>query len=149
MHTVASICAYCGVGCGIGLCVENGRVVGVEPQAQHPLSQGQLCAKGWSNAYALAPAGRILEPMVREHGQLRPATWDEALQRVAEAFGAALELGGPQAVGVISCARASNEDNYAAQKFARAVLGSNNIAEYLQLQQACGAYAVPQAYRHC
>ena len=127
MHTVPSICAYCGVGCGVGLRVENGRVVGVEPQAGHPVSQGQLCAKGWSNAYAVDPVGRITTPLVREHGELRPASWDEALERVAEAMRNALEIHGPQGVGVISCARASNEDNYAAQKFARAVLGTHNI----------------------
>jgi len=94
MHTVPSICAYCGVGCGVGLRVENGRVVGVEPQAGHPVSQGQLCAKGWSNAYAVDPVGRITTPLVREHGELRPASWDEALARVAAGFAEALAAGG-------------------------------------------------------
>ena len=127
MRVIPSICTFCGVGCGLGLRVEDGQVIGVEPQPGHPVSQGQLCAKGWATSYAIAPAERITQPLIKEHGRFRPASWDEALARVAEAFQTALDEGGPSAVGVISCARATNEDNYAAQKFARAVLGSNNI----------------------
>ena len=127
MRVIPSICTFCGVGCGIGLRIENSQVVGVEPQPGHPVSQGQLCAKGWATSYAIAPAERISQPLIKEHGRFRPASWDEALARVAEAFRTALDEGGPSAVGLISCARASNEDNYAAQKFARAVLQSNNI----------------------
>ncbi len=127
MHVIPSICTFCGVGCGIGLRIENDQVVGVEPQPGHPVSQGQLCAKGWATSYAIAPTERISQPLIKEHGRFRPASWEEALTRVAEAFRTALDEGGPGAVGLISCARASNEDNYAAQKFARAVLKSNNI----------------------
>ena len=132
MPVVPSICTFCGVGCGLGLRVEEGRVIGVEPQPGHPVSEGQLCAKGWASSFAVEPAGRlreplVREPLVREHGRLRPASWDEALARTAEAFQLALEELGPAGVGVISCAHASNEDNYAAQKFARAVLGTHNI----------------------
>jgi len=127
MRVVPSICTFCGVGCGIGLRVEAGRVVGVEPQPGHPVSLGQLCSKGWSTSFAIDTAGRLTRPLIREAAGLRPASWDEALQRVAGAFRDALAEGGPGAVGVISCARATNEDNYAAQKFARAVLGSNNV----------------------
>ena len=127
MRVIPSICTFCGVGCGIGLRVEEGRVIGVEPQPGHPVSQGQLCSKGWSGSFAIDPGNRLTTPLIKEHGQFRRASWDEALQRVADEFRAALDALGPQGVGVISCARASNEDNYAAQKFARAVLGSHNI----------------------
>jgi formate dehydrogenase (coenzyme F420) alpha subunit len=127
MRVIPSVCTFCGVGCGIGLRVQDGRVIGVEPQPGHPVSQGQLCAKGWATSFAIDPAKRLTEPLIKEHGHFRCASWDEALARVAEAFRTALEEAGPQGVGVISCARASNEDNYAAQKFARAVLGTHNI----------------------
>jgi formate dehydrogenase major subunit len=69
---------------------------------------------------------RLTEPMVRENGSLRVATWDEALRRVADGFAAARDRG-PHAFGVFSCSKASNEMNFAAQKFARQVMGSNNI----------------------
>ncbi|MEX6503695.1 formate dehydrogenase subunit alpha [Pseudomonas zhanjiangensis] len=127
MRVTPSICTFCGVGCGIGLRVEEGWVIGVEPQPGHPVSQGQLCAKGWSSSFAVDPGNRLTTPLIKEHGRFRPASWDEALQRVADEFGAALQALGPQGVGVISCARATNEDNYAAQKFARAVLGTHNV----------------------
>lgn len=69
---------------------------------------------------------RLTEPMIRENGTLRVATWEEALDRVAEGFAAA-RARGPQAFGIFSCSKASNEMNFAAQKFARQVLGTNNI----------------------
>ncbi|HYQ38800.1 MAG TPA: formate dehydrogenase subunit alpha [Pseudomonas sp.] len=127
MRVVPSICTFCGVGCGMGLRVEGNRVVGVEPQPGHPVSQGQLCSKGWSTSFAIDTANRLTRPLIREAGGFRPVSWDEALTRVAAGFREALAEGGPAAVGVISCARATNEDNYAAQKFARAVLGTHNI----------------------
>jgi len=73
------------------------------------------------------PLPRLTEPLVRENGKLRPATWEEALDRAAKGFSAAVEKGGSNAVGVFSCSKASNEVNYAAQKFIRGALGSNNI----------------------
>ena len=69
---------------------------------------------------------RLTEPLVRENEQLRPATWDEALARAAQGFQAA-RARGPQAFGLFSCSKASNEANFMAQKFARVVMGSNNI----------------------
>jgi len=70
---------------------------------------------------------RLTQPQVREHGVLRPASWDEALDRAALAFQETLQRHGPQAIGLFSCSKASNEVNFLAQKFARAVLGTNNI----------------------
>ena len=69
---------------------------------------------------------RLTEPMVREDGALRVATWDEALYRVVAGFAKARERG-PEAFGIFSCSKASNEMNFAAQKFARQVMGTNNI----------------------
>lgn len=70
---------------------------------------------------------RLTTPMVRNHGQLRPATWDEALDRAAKGFRSSVEKHGPQAFGMFSCSKATNELNYLSQKFARVVMGSNNI----------------------
>src|SRR5690606_31657531 len=70
---------------------------------------------------------RLTTPLVRENGVLREATWDEALDRAAEGFRAAVEANGAQAFGLFSCSKATNEVNYLAQKFARQVIGSNNI----------------------
>ena len=69
---------------------------------------------------------RLTEPLVRDGGELRPASWDEALDRAASGFARARALG-PSAFGMFSCSKATNEMNYVAQKFARAAMGSNNV----------------------
>jgi predicted molibdopterin-dependent oxidoreductase YjgC len=70
---------------------------------------------------------RLTQPMVREDGKLRPASWEEALDRAASGFRAAVERKGPDTFGLFSCSKASNEVNYLAQKFARQVIGTNNV----------------------
>jgi len=122
-----TICPYCGVGCGIGLRVEQGKITGVEPLANHPISQGKLCTKGWSTAYAVDPLDRITTPLIKENGKFHPASWDEAYRTITEAFSNAIAEKGPDSIGIIACARATNEDCYAAQKFTRAALGTNNV----------------------
>jgi len=69
---------------------------------------------------------RLTQPLVREGGVLRPGTWDEALDRAAAGFAAARAIG-PNAFGMFSCSKTTNEMNYIAQKFARSVMGSNNV----------------------
>ena len=70
---------------------------------------------------------RLTEPLVRDRGELRPATWEEALDRAAAGFRRNVEAHGPDAFGMFSCSRATNEMNYMAQKFVRQVIGTNNI----------------------
>ena len=70
---------------------------------------------------------RITEPLVRENGVLRRASWEEALDRAAAGFRASIAAHGPRSVGMFSCSKATNEVNYAAQKFMRCAVGSNNI----------------------
>ena len=69
---------------------------------------------------------RLTRPLVREHGKLRPASWEEALDRAASGIRASVERHGPSTFGVFSCSKATNEVNYIAQKLVRAA-GSNNI----------------------
>jgi formate dehydrogenase (hydrogenase) len=70
---------------------------------------------------------RLTEPLVRDDGVLRPASWDEALDRAATGFRAAVDRGGPDAFGMFSCSKATNEVNFLAQKFTRVAIGTNNI----------------------
>jgi len=70
---------------------------------------------------------RLTAPLVRENGSHRPATWDEAMDRVAAAFRKSIEKNDPRNFGMFSCSKTTNELNYAAQKFVRSVMGSNNI----------------------
>lgn len=70
---------------------------------------------------------RLTQPLVRENGSHRSATWDEALDRVAQAFQRTIDKHDPNAFGMFSCSKTTNELNYVTQKFVRAVIGSNNI----------------------
>lgn len=70
---------------------------------------------------------RITQPLVRENGALRPASWDEALDRATAGLKRVISEHGPQAVGLFSCSKSTNEMNFAAQKFIRVAVGSNNI----------------------
>lgn len=125
---INTICPFCGVGCGINLNVDNnGKLLGVEPQQNHPISQGKLCDKGWSTAYAISSSKRLTQPLKRVNKTFYPISWEEALTTIGDELQGIIEQWGAQAVGVISSARATNEDNFAAQKFARAVLKTNNI----------------------
>jgi predicted molibdopterin-dependent oxidoreductase YjgC len=70
---------------------------------------------------------RLTHPMARKDGELRRVTWDEALDRAAQGFREAVDRKGPSTFGVFSCSKATNEVNFMAQKFARSVIGSNNV----------------------
>lgn len=74
-------------------------------------------------------SGRLTQPLVRDgkRGNLRPASWDEALDRAAAGIAGVVERQGPRAFGLFSCSKSTNEVNYVAGKLARAVLGSNNV----------------------
>jgi formate dehydrogenase major subunit len=77
----------------------------------------------------MSKAMRLTQPLVRDArgADLRPATWDEALKRAAAGLAAVREAHGGRAFGLFSCSKSTNEMNFAAQKFARVVMGSNNI----------------------
>jgi predicted molibdopterin-dependent oxidoreductase YjgC len=70
---------------------------------------------------------RLTEPLVRDNGELRTASWDEALDRAASGFQAAVDSNGPDTFGMFSCSKATNEVNFLAQKFVRVAIGTNNI----------------------
>jgi formate dehydrogenase major subunit len=70
---------------------------------------------------------RLTSPLVRDNGVLRPATWDEAFDRAVSGLRSGVERHGPTSFGLFSCSKSTNEMNFTAQKFARVVIGSNNI----------------------
>ena len=76
---------------------------------------------------AIPSKARLTTPLIRENGGHREASWDEALDRVAQAFRRSIEKQDPRAFGMFSCSKTTNELNYITQKFVRSVIGSNNI----------------------
>lgn len=75
----------------------------------------------------MARLPRLTTPMVRDHGALRPASWDEALDRAAEGLRRVAATSGPQSIGMFACSKATNETNYVAQKFVRTAIGTNHV----------------------
>jgi formate dehydrogenase major subunit len=120
-------CPYCGVGCEMNVGTRDGHIVQVKPVLDAPVSKGHLCVKG-RYAFDFAHAtDRMVEPMIREGDEWRKVSWSEAIECVATNFRRILEETGPDSLGVLGSARGTNEENYLAQKFARVVLGTNNV----------------------
>ena len=124
---ILTTCIYCGCGCGINFEVMNGEIVNVLPARDHPVGQGSLCIKGWNAHSFVYHEDRLKTPLIREGGDLREATWDEALDLVAQKLGAIKAEHGPDAIGVLTSAKCTNEENYLLQKLTRAVIGTHNI----------------------
>ena len=124
---IPSVCSYCGTGCGVLFQVVDGRIVATWPIKSHPVNQGKLCIKGWNLHEHINSFMRLKAPMVKENGRFVKTTWEEALRIVARRFAAIKERHGPDSIGVLVSAKISNEENYLAQKFARAVIGTNNV----------------------
>jgi len=126
MKVVPTICPYCGAGCPLGIKVSNGEAIGIEYITDHPLTKGALCPKGNAALEILYHPNRIRSPMVRERGGWREIGWDEALELLARRLMEVKEKHGPDALGFLSSAKATNEENYLFQKMAR-LLGTNNV----------------------
>jgi predicted molibdopterin-dependent oxidoreductase YjgC len=124
---VPSICSYCGTGCGVLFEVIDGRIAATWPMKSHPVNEGRLCIKGWNLHEHINSFMRLKSPLIRENGRFVKATWPEAIGTVARRFGAIKEQFGPDSIGVLVSAKITNEENYLAQKFARAVIGTNNV----------------------
>jgi formate dehydrogenase major subunit len=120
-------CPYCGTGCEMNVGVRDERIVVIKPVLDAPVSRGHLCSKG-RYAFDFVHAGdRVTEPMIRMAGKWKSVPWDEAISFTADALRRIVAQYGPDSVGVLGSARATNEENYVAQKFARMVLGTNNV----------------------
>jgi len=129
MEKVATTCTYCGMGCQFYLNVKDGRILGVSSKWDAPANYGSLCVKGrygWD--FAQHP-DRLTTPLIRREkgGALEEASWDEALDLVARRFQEIKAEHGPRSFGALASAKCTNEDNYAMQKFARAVIGTNSV----------------------
>ncbi|MBI4333490.1 MAG: formate dehydrogenase subunit alpha [Chloroflexi bacterium] len=130
---VRSTCGYCGVGCGIYLGLYFGQLSSVRGDEESPVNRGYLCAKGrFGIADFVNHEDRLMAPMVRKDDELTQASWDEALDLI----GKTLAKYSKDEVAVIASAKCTNEDNYVIQKFARTVLGTNNIDHCARLCHA-------------
>lgn len=131
-HEVKTVCPYCGVGCGIYLGIRDNDVVNVRGDGDSPVSRGNLCVKGRFGWSFVNSTDRLTSPLIKQNGKFVEVSWDEALESVANKL---TKYKGEQ-FALVASTKCPNEDNYIAQKFARVVMGSNNIDSSARLSQA-------------
>jgi len=142
MEEVASTCPYCGVGCGIYLGTRHGQLVGVRGKRDGTVNNSWLCVKGRYGFDFVHHADRLKSPLIKKDNEFTEAGWDEALELVAQR----LAKYKPDEVAVITSAKGTNEENYIAQKFARAVLGTNNVDHCARLCHAPSVAGLAQSF---
>ncbi|MGV9252517.1 molybdopterin oxidoreductase family protein [Streptomyces sp. NPDC003697] len=121
-------CPYCALQCGMNLTPAPDGTVAVTERADFPVNRGALCGKGRTAPALLSSRVRLTSPLVRsDDGTLTPATWDEALERIAAGLSRTRSAHGPDACGVFGGGGLTNEKAYALGKFARVVLGTSQI----------------------
>jgi assimilatory nitrate reductase catalytic subunit len=120
-------CPYCALQCGMNLTPTPDGTVEVSERADFPVNRGALCGKGRTAPAVLASNVRLTSPLVRSGGELVPASWDEALDRIAAGLRRTRAQYGPDAVGVFGGGGLTNEKAYTLGKFARVVLGTSQI----------------------
>jgi formate dehydrogenase alpha subunit len=124
--SIASVCPHCGVGCGLYINTEAGKITGLDYMTEHPVNEGALCRKGNTSLDIVYHHDRLLYPMQRVDGGFERIEWTEALNTVVANLNRIRAHFGPDALGFLASANATNEENYLFQKLAR-MLGTNNI----------------------
>jgi len=123
----SSICIYCGVGCKIDYYKnKEGLLVKTMGHDDGP-NRGHLCVKGRFGFDFVQSPKRLTKPLIKKDGAFEEATWDEALDLVAKRFSEIKANNGSDAIATLTSAKCTNEENYLMQKFARSVIGTNNV----------------------
>ena len=156
-NEVKSTCCYCGVGCGVLIETEAGKITGVRGDPDHPANRGRLCTKGATLHLTAEPTTRLLHPELRQRrGQPgAQVDWETALDQVAERFAATIRTHGPDSVAFYISGQLMTEDYYVFNKLAKGLIGTNNVDTNSRLcmssavagyKQTLGADAPPCCY---
>jgi formate dehydrogenase alpha subunit len=138
---VDTTCPYCGVGCGIKLDVsDQNLIVRSDDEPRNDSSQGMLCVKGRFGFEYVNHRDRLTQPLIRRNGMLEEASWDAALDLVADKL---VEYRG--SFGALASAKGTNEDAYVIQKFARSVMDTNNVDHCTRLCHSPSVHAMLQS----
>ena len=143
---VLTTCPFCGCGCNFYLTVVNGRAINVEPCFTDRVSQGKLCIKGRRAHEFIHSPERLQTPLVRRNGELKEASWDEAMDFVAQRLRRIKETSSADAIGLFSSAKCTNEENYLLMKLARAAIGTNNVDHCARLCHASTVAGLAAAF---
>ena len=146
LETTETTCGYCSVGCRFEVNTIGDEILGVratDPEGA-PANDFSTCVKGKFGYDFVDSEGRLTDPLVREDGELRPASWEEALTRVVEGLTDIREAAGPDALACFASSKCTNEEDFLMQKFARQVLGTKNIDNCARLCHSSTVAALKQ-----
>lgn len=133
---VRTTCPFCGCGCSIYLHVRDNQIVGVSAAEDNSANGILLCVKGRYGFDFVNHKERLTKPLIRKNGKLEEASWEEALSLIAERLKQIKQNHGSDSIALLSSAKCTNEENYLMQKFARAVIGTNNVDHCARLCHA-------------
>ncbi len=122
-----TVCTYCGVGCSFEVWTKDREILKIQTTEEAPVNGISTCVKGKWGWDFVNSEERITKPLIRNGDEFVEATWEEALSLIAEKLTSIKDEYGPDSIGYIASSKCSNEENYLFQKFARAVMGTNNI----------------------
>ncbi|KAF0138923.1 MAG: formate dehydrogenase alpha subunit [Rhodospirillaceae bacterium] len=144
--SILTTCGYCAVGCQLVVETRHDQVIRVTPDPAGSPNHGHACVKGhFGHGFTHHPE-RLTTPLLRTpSGAFREASWAEALEFTARRLHETRDRYGPGAVGVVSSARCTNEENFLLQKFARVVLGTNNVDNCARVCHSPSAFALGEA----
>ena len=146
VESTSTICTYCGIGCRMKVKTRDGEVVDVAPDPEAPANDIRLCSKGRFGFDFVNRDDRLTEPLIREDGEFRKATWEEALDMASEKLREIKEEYGADAIAGLSSATCTNEENYLFQKFMRATVGTNNVDHCARLCHASTVAGLVRAF---
>lgn len=145
MTKIITTCEYCGVGCQIEVYTKDNKIVKVKG-VDGPANEGRLCVKGRFGHEYISNKERLTSPLIKKEGQFVEISWDEALDYVATQLLHIKKKYGSSALGGLSSAKCTNEENYVFQKFVRAVLGTNNVDHCARLCHASTVAGLARAF---
>lgn len=138
-----TVCTYCGVGCSFNVWTKGRSILKIEPTKEAPANGISTCVKGKFGWDYVNSEKRLTKPLIRKGDHFEEVDWDVAISYVAKRFQKIKEKDGPDALGFIASSKATNEESYLLQKFARQVIGTNNIdncSRYCQSPATVGLF---------
>ncbi len=122
-----TVCTYCGVGCSFEVWTKGRDILKIEPSVDAPVNGVSTCIKGKWGWDFVNSEERLTKPLIRQGDRFVESSWDEALSLIAEKLGGIRDQHGSDALAYIASSKCSNEENYIFQKFARSIMGTNNV----------------------
>jgi formate dehydrogenase major subunit len=145
-HEITTTCGYCGVGCRLEAHAAGGRVVSITPALDGPSNKGHTCLKGRFAHQFSRSRERLTTPLIRVDGELRPASWDEAVARIVSELERIKNAHGPDAIAGLASSRGTNEDCWVMQRLMRAAVGTNNIDNCSRVCHSPTSYALRKSF---